>query len=161
MINSVITRLKARGAAVYASRDWHPRVTSHFREYGGQWPPHCIAESAGAGFHPDLRLPADAVVVTKGDQPGDDGYSPLTGRTGEGKTLLDDLRERRTERLVVGGLATDYCVKHAVLDALGVGLKVVVLEDAIAGVDVQEGDSARAIEEMKRAGAQVLRSDDL
>ncbi len=161
VLNAMAARVIARGGAIYASRDWHPPVTSHFRAYGGPWPPHCVANSPGARFHKDLRLPADAVIVTKGDRAGADGYSPFEGRTASGRTLLDDLRARGVHRLIVGGLATDYCVKHAVLDALAAGLDVTVLEDAIAGVDVQPGDSLRALEEMKRAGARFTRAEDV
>ena len=145
----------AQGWPVYASRDWHPPVTSHFKEYGGEWPPHCVQNTAGATFHDDLRLPASAIVVTKGESPDRPGYSALEGKTSDGRTLLDDLRTRGIDHLYVGGLATDYCVKQSVLDARKAGFGVTVLEDSIAGVDVRPGDSARAVEEMRSAGANI------
>ena len=154
-LNRYIGEAVEQGWPVYASRDWHPPVTSHFREYGGEWPPHCVQNTPGAAFHPDLRLPPSAVVVTTGQAPDDPGYSALGGQTPEGKSFLADLRERQVQHLYVGGLATDYCVKHSVLDARRAGLEVTVLTDAIAGVEVRPGDSARAIEEMRAAGAEV------
>ena len=156
VLNRYIAEATARGVPVYASRDWHPAVTRHFQAYGGEWPPHCVQNTEGATFHPDLRLPASAVVVTKGESPDHPGYSALGGHTPDGRTLAETLRDGKIDRLYVGGLATDYCVKQSVLDARHMGLKVTVLADAIAGVDVQPGDSTRAIEEMRAAGAEVV-----
>lgn len=143
---------------VYASRDWHPPVTRHFQPYGGDWPPHCVQNSNGANFHEDLRLPPSAIVISKGQTPDSPGYSAFEGYTPCGRTFLSDLQERQIDHLYVGGLATDYCVKHSVLDARRIGLEVTVLGDAIAGVEVQPGDSARAIAEMRAAGAEVTTS---
>ena len=154
-LNGYIQDAVAQGAPIYASRDWHPVVTSHFRQYGGQWPAHCIQNTEGAEFHPNLKLPPPTIVVTKGEDPERAGYSAFEGHTAEGKTLLADLRQRQVAHLYVGGLATDYCVKHSVLDARAAGIQVTVLEDAIAGVDMEPGDSARAIAEMIDAGAVV------
>ena len=154
-LNASIVRLHAEGAPIYASRDWHPPTTSHFKAYGGPWPPHCVANTEGAAFHRALALPERTVIVTKGNESGRDGYSAFEGRTMAGTTLADDLRLRGVTHLVVGGLATDYCVKASVLDARREGFEVTVLSDAIRGVEVTPGDSARAIEEMKAAGARV------
>ena len=155
-LNRHIADAMARGSPVYASRDWHPAVTRHFQPHGGPWPPHCVQDTDGAGFHKDLQLPASAIVISKGQDPDSPGYSALEGYTCQGRTLLSDLRERQIDHLDVGGLATDYCVKHSVLDALGFGFDVTVLADAIAGVDVQPDDSTRAIDDMRRAGAEIL-----
>lgn len=155
-LNRRLEEARARGMAVYVSRDWHPKVTSHFEEYGGEWPPHCMQGSAGAQFHGDLKLPADAIVISKGDDAARPGYSAFDGHTSDGKTLLHDLRDRHVARLYVGGIATDYCVKATVLDAAQAGLDVRVLGDAIAGIDVRPGDAVRALEEMSRAGARVV-----
>ena len=154
-MNRYVADAGARGMRVYASRDWHPAVTSHFKEYGGEWPPHCVQGSAGAEFHPDLQLPADAIVISKGDRPDRPGYSAFDGRTPEGRTLAEDLRDRNVDQLYVAGIATDYCVKATVLDALRAGLRVALLPDAIAGIDVHAGDVGRALEEMSRAGARI------
>ena len=153
VLNTHIAAFGADQRPIYASRDWHPPVTSHFSAYGGVWPPHCVAGTPGAGFHRDLALPASAIVVTKGNESGADGYSAFEGRTAAGTTLLDDLRSRGVARLVVGGLATDYCVRASVLDALREGLAVTVLTGAIRGVEVKAGDTARAMDEMRAAGA--------
>jgi nicotinamidase/pyrazinamidase len=155
-LNRYTAHAEARGWPIYASRDWHPAVTSHFKAYGGEWPPHCVQETTGANFHPDLRLPASTIVVSKGESAERPGYSAFDGRTVDGGTLAADLAARGIDHLYVGGLATDYCVKHSVLDALRCGLKVTVLDDAIAGVEVHEGDSARALAEMTAAGAQIV-----
>ena len=154
-LNKYLEEAAIHDVPVYASRDWHPGETSHFERYGGIWPVHCVQQSHGAAFHPDLRLSATASIISKGDRPDTHGYSAFEGHTAEGTPLLEDLRDRGITHLFVGGLATDYCVKHSVLDALSAGLRVTVLEDAIAGVDVQPGDSARAIEEMRAKGADV------
>jgi nicotinamidase/pyrazinamidase len=151
-LNQYIDTAVAQGVTVYASRDWHPAVTSHFKSQGGPWPAHCVQGSDGARFHPDLRLPSTAIVITKGESPDSAGYSAFEGRTPEGKPFLTDLLARGITHLVVGGLATDYCVKHSVLDALSAGLQVTILEDAIAGVD--PGDSASALTQMRDRGAQ-------
>ena len=145
-----------RGAPVYASRDWHPAVTKHFKAYGGPWPPHCVTGSNGARFHPNLRLPSSTIVVTKGEEADRDGYSAFDGRTADQVSLLEDLRRREVDRLYVGGLATDYCVRQSVLDALKAGFHVGVLTDAIRGVEVHPGDAQQALEEMAQAGARLM-----
>ena len=152
-LNRYIDEGVDHGVAIYASRDWHPSVSNHFKTYGGPWPSHCVRGTEGARFHPNIRLPATAIVITKGEESTSPGYSACEGRTPAGKPFLTDLRERGVGHLYVGGLATDYCVKHSVLDALSAGLQVTLLEDAIAGVD-PEG-SVRAIVEMRRSGARV------
>ena len=156
VLNRHIAEATAKGWPVYASRDWHPPVTRHFQPYGGEWPPHCVQNTDGASFHDDLRLPASAIVITKGQTPDSPGYSALEGYTPDGRTFLADLQDRQIGHLYVGGLATDYCVKHSVLDALRAGFEVTVLGDAIAGVDVKPGDSGRALAEMQSAGAAVV-----
>jgi nicotinamidase/pyrazinamidase len=150
-LNRYIHAAVARGMTVYASRDWHPAITTHFKPYGGPWPVHCVQGTAGASFHPDLRLPPTAVVITKGESADSPGYSAFEGRTPAGKSFLEDLRERGIDHLLVGGLATDYCVKHSVLDALSAGLKVTILEDAIAGVSPDDSDAA--LQQMHGRGA--------
>lgn len=159
VMNRYLADAEKRGLPVYASRDWHPEVTTHFKAYGGTWPVHCVQGTPGAAFHPELRLPPDTIVVTKGEHPERHGYSAFEGRTPDGSPLLDDLRRRGVSHLYVGGLATDYCVKQSVLDALDAGLQVTVLDDAVAGVDVAAGDSARALDEMRRKGARIESRD--
>lgn len=154
-LNVHIARAVKCGMPVYASRDWHPEVTTHFKAFGGEWPPHCVQGTAGAEFHPGLRLPPDAIVITKGDVPERPGYSAFEGRTADGHSLAENLRGRRTDTLYVAGIATDYCVRQTVLDALREGFSVVVLTDAVSGIDLHAGDSDRALAEMKTAGARL------
>jgi nicotinamidase/pyrazinamidase len=154
-LNRRIADAASAGEPVFASRDWHPRVTTHFAPYGGTWPVHCVAGSRGADFHPGLHLPPGTIVISKGQSPESHGYSAFEGRTDEGTRLGDVLRARGVTHLYVGGLATDYCVKQSVLDALAQGFRVTVLGDSISGVDVQPGDSGRAIEEMRGRGAAI------
>jgi nicotinamidase/pyrazinamidase len=154
-INGYVAQAEKLGMPIYASRDWHPPVTTHFKEYGGEWPPHCVQGSEGAAFHPQLRLPGNAIVISKGVDPQRPGYSALDGRTPEGRPFLDDLRDGGIDTLYVTGIATDYCVKQTTLDALRAGLQVTVLTDAIASIDAQPGDADRALSEMAGAGAQL------
>jgi nicotinamidase/pyrazinamidase len=154
-LNRHLAAAAANGLPVYASRDWHPPETSHFTTFGGEWPVHCVQHSPGADFHPSLQLPVSTIIVTKGEAVDAAGYSAFEGRTAEGRMLLADLRTRGVTHLYVAGLATDYCVRASVLDALDAGLQVTLLEDAIAGVDLKAGDSARAREEMHARGAML------
>ena len=157
-INRYLAEAQELSMPVYASRDWHPAITKHFRAFGGRWPPHCVQGSFGAEFHPALNLPASATIVSKGDAPEREGYSAFDGHAPDGRTLLEDLRVRHVNTLYVTGIATDYCVKHTAIDALQAGLHVIVLTDAIAGIDVQPGDVDRALTEMSRAGAEMASS---
>ena len=161
-LGRLAARFAEAGRPVYASRDWHPPESRHFRAHGGTWPVHCVAGTAGARYHPALALPPGSVIFSKGIAPEAEGYSVWDeGRTPGGTRLEDELRRREVRRLYVGGLATDYCVKEAVLGALRLGFDAVVLDDAIAAVDVEPGDGARAIEEMRRAGARFTTSDQV
>lgn len=160
-LNRYIERFKAAGLSVYATRDWHPEKTIHFSEYGGKWPAHCVHWTAGAQFHPGLELPEDAVIITKGEGPDDNGYSAFEGNDAGGRPFSDALNDGRINHLYVGGLATDYCVRHTVLDALKQGIGVTVLLDAVKGVDVKQGDSRRAIDEMIENGADTITFEEL
>jgi nicotinamidase/pyrazinamidase len=147
-------------APVFVTRDWHPAETRHFASGGGQWPPHCVQGSDGARFHPDLALPTDARVYSKGTDPEDDGgYSAFDGsRDDDGSpiALADELAKLGVDELLVVGLATDYCVKASVLDACKHGLRVKVLTSGVRAVDLEEGDGARALEAMVAAGAELV-----
>ena len=155
VLNRYIEKFKKAHLPIFATRDWHPEKTSHFNTCGGVWPPHCVQGSPGADFHPDLALPEDALVVSAGMAPDEDGYSGFLGIDANGVKLAGLLRQLDVERLYVGGLATDYCVKHTVLDGLKEGFKVVLIEGAVRGVNLQPGDSERAIAEMIRAGCRM------
>jgi nicotinamidase/pyrazinamidase len=152
-LNKQIDEFLERGAPVYKSRDWHPATTKHFEAYGGTWPVHCVQNTKGAEFHPALRDDPRITVVSKGL--GDtDCYSAF-----DETDLVSQLREQGVKEVVVGGLATDYCVKNTVLDALKHGFKVKLLENATRAVDLQPGDGDRAIEEMRAAGAEIVSTD--
>ncbi len=153
-LNRYIEKFKAAQLPIIATRDWHPEKTSHFNTYGGVWPPHCIQGTKGSAFHLGLKLPEAVIIISKGMDPQEDSYSGFQGTDAKGAKLADLLREQGVKRLFVGGLATDYCVKHTVIDGLKEGFKVVLLEDAVRGVDIHPGDSKRAVEEMVQAGVQ-------
>lgn len=158
-VNDAIARAGVAGALVVATQDWHPEVTPHFAKDGGIWPVHCVRGTWGAELHPDLALPPDARRVRKGAN-GEDGYSGFTvrdPRTGEetATELEAWLAEREIERLVVCGLATDYCVKATALDGARLGFEVEVLADAIAAVDLSPDDGERALAEMLDAGIRM------
>jgi nicotinamidase/pyrazinamidase len=150
----------AAGLPVLASRDWHPPVTIHFSNFGGAWPPHCIQDTSGAEFHPDLQLPEGTVVISKGSNPDSDSYSAFDGQSAQGISLGDTLAALQVDHLYVGGLATDYCVSASVLDARKFGFEVTLLTDAIAAVEVVTGDSATSLELMKSAGVNFSTTEE-
>lgn len=152
-LNELIDEFLERGDPVYKSRDWHPPATKHFAAHGGTWPVHCVQNTKGAEFHPALRDDPRISVISKGL--GDkDCYSAF-----DETDLASKLRAQDVEEVVVGGLATDYCVKNTVLDALKNGFKVKALEDAMRAVELQPGDGERAIDEMRAAGAEIISTD--
>ncbi len=152
-LRRAIERFSRRGLPVVYTRDWHPADHCSFVERGGSWPTHCVADSDGAEFHPRLPVSPYAVVISKGTERDREGYSGF-----EGTELRDELRVRGISRIVVGGLAADYCVKATVLDALRAGFSVAVLTDATRAVDREPGDGARAMEEMRAAGALLVQT---
>lgn len=159
LINDEIARAKAAGATVVYTADWHPPSTPHFLKDGGVWPVHCVAGTWGAEFHADLVV--DGPVVRKGAN-GEDGYSGFTMRDPVTEAtvateLAGLLRGAGVTKLVVCGLATDYCVKATALDGLTEGFTVRLLSDAIRAVDLEAGDGDRAIEQFERAGGTVVR----
>lgn len=147
-LNRYLELARLRHLPVFASRDWHPRNHCSFRAQGGPWPEHCVAGTPGAEFAPGLDLPRDAIVVDKAAGAGADAYSAF-----EGTHLAARLLELRVKRLLVGGLATDYCVLATVRDARKAGFEVLLLADAVRAVNARPGDGARAEREMRDAGA--------
>jgi nicotinamidase/pyrazinamidase len=155
LINVEIEQARGAGSPIVYTQDWHPATTPHFEKDGGIWPVHCVRDSWGAELHPELTV--DGPIVRKGSS-GEDGYSGFTMRdpvSGETRPteLADLLADAGVTRLVVAGLATDYCIKATVLDARAHGYPTTVLERAIRAVDLQPGDGERAVEEMLAAGA--------
>lgn len=156
VLNRYIRKFVEAELPVYLTRDWHPGAHLSFKSQGGIWPVHCVQGTEGARFHPELSIPSVAVVISKGTDPGKEAYSGF-----QGTDLTHQLKQRQVGRLFVGGLATDYCVKSTVLDAIREGFEVVFLSDASMGVDVKPGDSERAIEEMAREGALKAAMEDI
>jgi Amidases related to nicotinamidase len=155
-LNRCIELFAAAGRPIFATRDWHPPDHCSFKSQGGPWPPHCVAGTEGAAFATALRLPQAAIVVSKATRPDTDAYSGFGGTE-----LHRRLQETGSRRLVVGGLATDYCVLNTVKDALRLGYRVLVLQDAVRAVDVHRGDGERALAEMRDGGAKLITSEDL
>ena len=167
-IGPALNAIADRFDLVVATRDWHPPDHGSFvgvevdpeRWHGidppGIWPPHCVQNTPGAELHSSLDRSKVDVVVDKAQDPHTQGYSSF-----HGGNLAEVLRERGVDHVWIGGLATDYCVKNTVLDARREGLEVTVVTDAIRGIDVEPGDSERALAEMREAGADFTTSDEL
>lgn len=156
VLNRYIALFTRQSLPVLATRDWHPAKHCSFRAQGGIWPPHCIAGSSGAELASALNLPATAVIVPKATTADQDAYSGFAGTE-----LARLLRAGGSERLFIGGLATDYCVLNTVKDALSQGFTVMLLLDAIRAVDVRAGDGSAAIVQMTERGARPLQLADL
>ena len=153
-LNHLITEFLERGEPVFKSRDWHPPNTKHFADFGGTWPVHCVQNTRGAEFHPDLIDDIHIRTISKG-LGDEDCYSAF-----DGTDLALQLHRLGVEEIWVGGLATDYCVKSTVLEGLKEGFQVKVIEDAIRPVELQPGDGERALEEMRVAGAEIVTSSE-
>lgn len=148
-------KFRISGARIFATQDWHPAKHSSFVEQGGPWPPHCVAASKGAEFHPSLSLPIGSSIIRKGADLREDAYSGFQG-TG----LEEQLRRLNVRRVFVCGLATDYCVLNTTLDACAFGFETYVLTDAIAAVDANPGDGEAALKRMQEAGARMTTTQD-
>ncbi len=156
VLNRYIEMFTKADLPIYATRDWHPDGTTHLDADGNPWPLHCIQGTEGAKFHTGLALGSNVVILSKGINPDVESYSGFQAANVDGLALSDLLRLQGVQRIFVGGLATDYCVKQTVLDGLKQGFAVTLLEDCIRGVDLALGDSQRALQEMLGAGATTL-----
>lgn len=156
VLNGYIERFAAKKLPIFATRDWHPPDHCSFQPQGGPWPPHCIAGTLGAQLAPSLKLPANARVISKATDPKREAYSGF-----DGTDLEQKLRQLGSQRLFVGGLATDYCVLNTVKDARRLGFEVFVLIDAVRAVNVSPGDEQKALDEMQRQGARFITLKDL
>jgi len=161
VLNRLMCAANLHGILTYATRDWHPANSNHFLRNGGIWPVHCVAGSLGAQFHPDLHLPDSTVIVSKGLEPHSDGYSAFDGSLEDGTPIARDLQHRGITHIIAGGLATDYCVRHSVLDAINKGWTVTLVTDAVAAVEKKPGDGDRALAEMRAAGATLKQSGEV
>jgi len=154
MLNEYIKQFEAAGAPIIFTRDWHPPDHLSFKAQGGPWPPHCIQNTEGAKFHPALVIPVDAEIVSKAET-RDEAYSFF-----QGSNLAEKLH-KRIQTLFVGGLATDYCVKETVLDGLKHKFEVYLLTDASKGVEVNPGDSEKAVQAMVKRGCKPITKEQL
>ncbi len=152
VVNEYVRRFESAGLPIYATRDWHPPMTEHFVQYGGVWPPHCVHGTPGAEFNRDLYLPPSAIVVSKGMDPTQDSYSAFQAFDADDLDMVSSLKAREIERIYIAGLATDYCVRSTVLDALRFGFAATALIDGCLGVNLQAHDSERAIADIVAAG---------
>lgn len=153
VLNKYIRLFSGRRLPIFASRDWHARHTKHFKEFGGAWPEHCVHDTKGAQLHPVLKLPKGSIILSKGMASDEDSYSAFQA-VDDYKTGFNTLlRQQGITSLFIGGLATDYCVKWTVMDALKFGYKATLLLDAIKGVNIKPSDSDVALDEMIRLGA--------
>lgn len=150
----VINELMEKFPLVVASKDWHPEDTVHFEK----WPVHCVKNTEGAEFHPDLNTSKIEKVFLKGTGNKDDGYSAFEATN---EDLKDYLKSKNVDQLYVVGLTTEYCVKNSAEDAVKNGFKTMVVEDAIEGVKANEGDVEKALKEMKDNGVEFVRSTDI
>jgi nicotinamidase/pyrazinamidase len=147
-LNEYIEAFRARGLSIFATRDWHPANHCSFQSQGGPWPVHCVQNTRGAQFAPDLHLPPDVAIISTGSAPEKEAYSGF-----QDTDLHQRLRALHLQRLFIGGLATDYCVLATVKDGLSLGYTVFLLLDAIRPVNVHPDDGPKAQEEMLRSGA--------
>jgi nicotinamidase/pyrazinamidase len=154
VVNSEVAAAEAAGALVVATQDWHPADTPHFAKDCGTWPVHCVAGTWGADLHPALRLGPHRVRKGAGGEDGYSGFSMVHPTTGDRTpTSLDALLRRSgVERVVIVGLATDYCVKETALDAVRQGYDTTVLLAGVRPVQLEAGDGERAVEQMAAAG---------
>ena len=151
VLNAWIDRAKRAGAVIFASRCWHPRGHVSFRERGGPWPPHCVQNTPGAEFHPDLHLPSGTPIISKGIDRDHDEYSVFAAAA----DIAARLREHAVRRVFIGGLTLDYCVRETALDGLRSGFAMHVIRDATRPVEARAGDGERAVAEMRAAGAVI------
>ena len=156
LVNDLISIAVGRDIPIFASRDWHPAKTTHFNTYGGKWPPHCIQMTGGAEFHPNLQLPNNAIIISKGTKENEDAYSAFDGTDKNGLSFLSVLVKKSVKKIFICGLALDYCVKASALDARKLEFEVVVFENATKGVDINPSGSWYTKVEMWNAGVKIM-----
>lgn len=163
--NRTAEAVRRVGGTVILTRDWHPKETPHFDTFGGPWPVHCVAETTGAAFHPDLAVQSPDVIISKG-MGKTDGYSGWEGVAADGQTIetiVAPATQAEKVRVFIGGLATDYCVKATAIDiartfATDERVTTYLLRDAVRGVEVNPGDTEKALGEITDTGVTQLTS---
>ena len=158
-LNKYIQAFRSSELPVFATRDWHPEKTKHFKEFGGLWPMHCVQKTRGAAFRKDLKLPSETLILSKGMNPKKEGYSVFSAEDSRGTGLLRILRALKIKEIYIGGLTTEYCIRYTVLDALKHGFKTAFLVDAMMPVNPREGK--KVVKELKKAGARCLTLKDI
>ena len=154
VINRYLALFHDHGLLVFATRDWHPPDHCSFQQQGGPWPPHCIATTSGAAFHPDIEFPISTQIISKATMREKDAYSAFTA------TQFNILLQKSgVRRLFIGGVATEYCVFNTVKDALQYHYTTFVLEDATCAIKPDDG--SHALEEMMRLGAKLIQFEEL
>ncbi len=154
-LNKVIDAFQRAKLPVFFTRDWHPPNHCSFKSQGGIWPSHCVKGTIGAEFHPDLEVPPGSVIISKATDPRSNAYSGF-----QGTDLERQLKDRHVDEVLLGGLATDYCVKESSLDALHAGFGVSVLKDCVRGVNLRRSDSALALRDLTNRGARLVTSGE-
>ena len=152
--NQLIEYFEKKQWPIILTRDWHPADHISFQKNGGIWPVHCVAETAGAAFHPDLKIPENAIYINKATETSREAYSGFSGTE-----LESILKTRGITELVIAGLATDYCVKTTAIDGAKLGFKVTVIQDLCRSVDPKT--TAEAIKDMEANGVKVVKALDL
>lgn len=154
VVNQLVKLFEKRGGLVVFSRDWHPKNHVSFKDQGGPWPVHCVQNTKGAEFHPELYIPDSAIIVSKATEASKEAYSAF-----DDTELAETLKEAGVKRIFLCGLATDVCVKSTAIDAVKLGYEVYVAEDASRGI-TKEGVE-KSLEEMKKAGINIIESSQI
>lgn len=160
-VNKYIRIFSKNKWPIFATRDWHPVKSKHFKDFGGVWPVHCIHNTKGAAFHPQLKLTKETILLYKGMDPEKDSYSTFQAEDEKGLSLPKLLKITGISEIYIAGLATDYCVKYSAIDALKLGFKVKILTDAIQGVNLKPRDSEKAIQKITAMGAKKITLKDM
>lgn len=161
VVQHYVDSFTAQGLPVIFTRDFHPANHVSFAQQGGPWPPHCVQETVGVDYHPGIKIPPGAYHIIKGFQSDVDAYSGFEGRlrdSTDSLTLDNLLHSVNVHEIYLVGLATDYCVHATAFDALRLGYRVIVVEDGVRGVNVNSGDSLRALQDLRQHGAQLISS---
>ena len=152
VLNDYIKIFQKKQGRIFATRDWHPVNHISFKKYGGLWPTHCVRNTKGAQFHHRLKLPKNTIIISKAMALDKEAYSGF-GQT----TLFNELIKNNISRIFIGGLATDYCVKNTILDAVRLGFNTYLLFDASRGLNATSGDVTRAIDLMRKNGVKIIK----